>query len=1082
MKTRKRFLAMGLAFIFAFALFPTMALYANDITVTIDGEEVVFADQQPAIVDGRTLVPVRGVFEQMGFYVSWDGEARQATLTSDDYTVIITIDSATFTTNGVNHELDVPAQIIGGSTMVPIRFVLESVGYYLDWDGDTRTVLISDTPFAARTIAIYSSEGNELILQNAAGITIPAQAGTQLRQGYSLTTGAATFSYIDMGFQSLVSLDEHSRIVVESLTNDTLSLVVESGQVLVDVQGQEILIYVDDATVEANDALFVAGLGDLGETVVTILEGTAAAGGTVLAAGDAMHIHRIMPTYGVDDFTTDATMTTTDIRPLESDIPSPFAAQAIFESNQADVAPAAANITIEPTRLFETHARRLLDLVNEERARRGNLPLAWDSSIAEELSRHFDNHRVGDDVIPLFRNHVYGEMLFPHYAPWNTFDTNAVSVDLAAHFFPRLMLGGSARPLFDSANATSAGFIIAVDNFNNSFMMFRTDEFNPARFLRDGGTRQQLEQMQIELARQLEREIFEITNREREAHGLSPLVWDDALARASRNHSRDIIDNNIRGGHIGSDGSGPTQRGIREGSAFGVAGENVQQRFNWNFTAQDIHESWMNSPGHRRNILYSVYTHLGVGIEFSEGRIFFTQKFGFPWDYVIMPPTHTPPEHEIRALEERIRSEIAAGILAAGFPALARNTLYDDYARLQAQEMAYHISPRTASGQLGIERRMITGIDGGMDRRIFDIETEAGILQVSDSRIDHIVSSLSRAGQAEPAYLAVGLVFSETNPFHFWLSVYVFSHDMMPAPPTPWPTPQPTPAPTPAPTPTPTPTPTPMPTPMPTPAPAPAPTPTPGPGHTHLPETPPGSGTAANPYVLTTIGHLKFMAEYSNWSGTHWRLGADIGSAAMPVNFMIGGVGAANSFNGFFNGNNHNIHLDINVPHDIDYHGIGLFRYLGGPVRDLTLSGNVTGGFNATGSLAGRNSGRVENVSSSVNVTGNIAVGGLVGWNHQNNIINSHASGNVTALHHGAGGLVGSNNGTITDSSAAGAVSGGGGAGGLVGTNYDGGTIRNSHASGTVTGTGRSVGGLTGSCHGITENSRYTGNVTVTGQ
>ena len=143
---KKRIFAAILSALFALTL--GTAVYANDgIGVTIDGQAVLFGAQGPAIVDDRTLVPVRGVFEHLGFEVDWDAGTRQATLTSHAYTVVLTIDSANFTTNGASHALDVPAQIIGGSTMVPLRAVLESVGYYLSWDAGTRTVLISSTPF-----------------------------------------------------------------------------------------------------------------------------------------------------------------------------------------------------------------------------------------------------------------------------------------------------------------------------------------------------------------------------------------------------------------------------------------------------------------------------------------------------------------------------------------------------------------------------------------------------------------------------------------------------------------------------------------------------------------------------------------------------------------------------------------------------------------------------------------------------------------------------------------------------------------------------------------------------------------------
>ena len=142
----KRIFTLALAAMFVLALVP-LTVYANeDIKVTIDGEQVIFSGQLPVIVDGRTLVPVRGVFEQLGFEVSWNDSMRQATLTRGSEVVVITIGSAIFTANGANHTLDVPAQIIGGSTMLPLRGVLESVGYFLDWDAGTRTVLVSTNP------------------------------------------------------------------------------------------------------------------------------------------------------------------------------------------------------------------------------------------------------------------------------------------------------------------------------------------------------------------------------------------------------------------------------------------------------------------------------------------------------------------------------------------------------------------------------------------------------------------------------------------------------------------------------------------------------------------------------------------------------------------------------------------------------------------------------------------------------------------------------------------------------------------------------------------------------------------------
>jgi len=117
-------------------------LHANEIGVTIDAQQVIFVDQPPIIANGRTLVPLRDVFEALGFYVEWNPDTQQVSLTSD-IVIIITIGSNEFSANGITHTLDVPAQIIGGTTMLPIRHVLESVGYYVDWDAAANMVIIT---------------------------------------------------------------------------------------------------------------------------------------------------------------------------------------------------------------------------------------------------------------------------------------------------------------------------------------------------------------------------------------------------------------------------------------------------------------------------------------------------------------------------------------------------------------------------------------------------------------------------------------------------------------------------------------------------------------------------------------------------------------------------------------------------------------------------------------------------------------------------------------------------------------------------------------------------------------------------
>jgi len=141
----KRFL---LAFLVLTFVFPTLLISAanpNHIRVSVDRAYVNFPNNiHPENIGGRVLVPARGVFEMLGFYVQWDGTNQRVILSRHDYNIILTIGSTTFTVNDATHQLEVPAQILhGGTTFLPLRHPLEAIGYTLEWNGSTQTVQIS---------------------------------------------------------------------------------------------------------------------------------------------------------------------------------------------------------------------------------------------------------------------------------------------------------------------------------------------------------------------------------------------------------------------------------------------------------------------------------------------------------------------------------------------------------------------------------------------------------------------------------------------------------------------------------------------------------------------------------------------------------------------------------------------------------------------------------------------------------------------------------------------------------------------------------------------------------------------------
>ena len=100
-------------------------------------------DTPPTIVDGRTLVPVRAIFESLGATVEWDQATKTATGKKDNIVVVIQIDNPVATINGQAITLDVPAQIINNRTMVPARFVSVALNCDVTWNQETKTAAVS---------------------------------------------------------------------------------------------------------------------------------------------------------------------------------------------------------------------------------------------------------------------------------------------------------------------------------------------------------------------------------------------------------------------------------------------------------------------------------------------------------------------------------------------------------------------------------------------------------------------------------------------------------------------------------------------------------------------------------------------------------------------------------------------------------------------------------------------------------------------------------------------------------------------------------------------------------------------------
>lgn len=171
----KKILCAVMASMMVFAASSAALAGSQDITVILDGTTLDF-DVAPQIVNDRTMVPMRAIFEALGATVNWDGNNRKITSVKGDKTVEMTIDDYIMTVNGAQIKLDSAPFITDGRTLVPARAIAESFNADVSWIGDSKTVLIlNDAKSSAVKAKINISGYGEIgltLFGNTAPITV----------------------------------------------------------------------------------------------------------------------------------------------------------------------------------------------------------------------------------------------------------------------------------------------------------------------------------------------------------------------------------------------------------------------------------------------------------------------------------------------------------------------------------------------------------------------------------------------------------------------------------------------------------------------------------------------------------------------------------------------------------------------------------------------------------------------------------------------------------------------------------------------------------------------------------------------
>lgn len=228
----QRILCVVLALVAALSIAAPLPAGAQGmIRVFVDGRPVNF-DVPPQTIQGRVLVPLRGIFEQLGATVDYDAASQHIVAIRGGQTVELTVGSRQAHVNNSPTLLDVPAFTINGRTMVPLRFISESLGAGVQWIAANSTILINSgggTPTAAAPPVVPSGQvtGRLMAVTTGQNPQIVVRANGQ-DYTYAVTPETAIYRYNAEnsagGSAALGALKTGDRVVVDASGNQATKI------------------------------------------------------------------------------------------------------------------------------------------------------------------------------------------------------------------------------------------------------------------------------------------------------------------------------------------------------------------------------------------------------------------------------------------------------------------------------------------------------------------------------------------------------------------------------------------------------------------------------------------------------------------------------------------------------------------------------------------------------------------------------------------------------------------------------------------------------------------------------------------
>ncbi|WP_277218075.1 copper amine oxidase N-terminal domain-containing protein [Peptoniphilus vaginalis] len=144
-------------------IFVTSNVFAGRSPIIEYNGKTIKSDVAPYIKNERTMVPIRFISETLGYKVTWDKDKREVGISGKDTEISLKIDSTKAKVNGKELKLDAPASIKKDRTFVPLRFVAENLKAEVKWDNKNFKVIINDNKGQASSIIDLTTEEDKYV-------------------------------------------------------------------------------------------------------------------------------------------------------------------------------------------------------------------------------------------------------------------------------------------------------------------------------------------------------------------------------------------------------------------------------------------------------------------------------------------------------------------------------------------------------------------------------------------------------------------------------------------------------------------------------------------------------------------------------------------------------------------------------------------------------------------------------------------------------------------------------------------------------------------------------------------------------